>query len=79
MTVQDLINRLAAEDPSRIVVLSRDGEGNGYSPLSSVERYDYDAEEREIGFNTITPELEAQGYDEDDEIEGVPALVLWPV
>ena len=79
MTVQDLISRLAAEDPSRLVVLSRDGEGNSYSPLSSVERYDYDAEEREIGFNTITPELEAQGYDEDDEIEGVPALVLWPV
>lgn len=36
MTVKELIEALSKEDPSRIIVMSRDAEGNGYSPLADL-------------------------------------------
>ncbi len=36
MNVADLIEQLQGLDPTTIVILSRDAEGNGYSPLSAI-------------------------------------------
>lgn len=82
LTVADLIELLQEEDPDRIVVMSKDGEGNSYSPLSDFSSASYVAEctwSGEIGIEELTDELKAMGYTEEDVIEGgVPALVLWP-
>jgi len=37
MTVKELIDRLATMEPTRVVVLSRDEEGNGFGRLTDVE------------------------------------------
>jgi hypothetical protein len=83
MTVADLIKELQKHDPKRLVVMSKDSEGNGYSPLSSVETAAYRADTTwsgEIGLERLTPGLRKMGYSEEDVIQdGVPALVLGPV
>ena len=79
MTVEELIAELSKLDPRALVILQRDPEGNGYSPLSGVEdNGSWDNDEREYGYAEFTPELEEAGYSEEDCIEGVPAVVLWP-
>lgn len=81
MTVSDLINLLKTEDPSRIVVMSADGEGNNFSPLSGHSVGSYRADSTwsgEVGLEKLTPEMEKKGYSEEDVIEGKRALVLWP-
>ena len=76
MTVKELIERLQAEDQDRIVVLSRDAEGNGFDTLHTIETASY--EDGEIGIEALTDDLIKQGYGEEDVREGQPALVLWP-
>ena len=81
MKVKELKQLLEGVDDERIVVLSRDPEGNGFSPLVSVEidmKYDQRGE-NEIGYEKLTPELIKAGYTEEDVIEGGKlAIVLWP-
>lgn len=84
MTVCELIKLLQAEDPELFVVLSKDAEGNGYSPLFGVTSNSvYEAESTwsgEVGLQTLTPELIEQGFTEEDvKTTGVPCLVLDPV
>ena len=83
MTVKELIEKLQAEDPDRLVVMQKDGSGNGYSPLSDWWPGAYEATTTrygEAGEEALTPELEAKGYGEEDVLEnGVPALFLCPV
>lgn len=82
MTVKQLINLLKKEDQDRIVILSKDGEGNSYSPLDSFYKCSYRADSTwsgEIGLEKLTTELEKSGYSEEDVIsDGEPALVLYP-
>ena len=81
MKVRELIELLQQVDPERVVVLSRDSEGNGYAVLSAVETMAFlpDGSYGEVYLEELTPELEAQGYSEEDVREdGEPALVLWP-
>jgi len=84
MTVAELIQELdRIEDKTRLVIIQKDGEGNGYSPISCVEEDGYVAEEDWLGERTLealTPELESQGYSEEDvDEDAVPALFLIPV
>lgn len=37
MTVKELIEALASADPEAQVILQRDGEGNGFSPLEGAD------------------------------------------
>lgn len=66
-----------------LVVLSRDGEGNGYSPLADHSDPNdtlYHADTTwmgEISHPSQAEEEEEDGWGYSDE--GVPALVLWPV
>jgi len=82
MKVKDLIKKLQKEDQDRIVVMSRDAEGNGFSPLDEISTCAYGAETTwygEVGFEELTEEDIEAGYDEDDVIEGEPALILRPI
>lgn len=86
MKVKELIEKLKNVDPERIIVMSKDAEGNDYSPL-----YDIDDEmvyvpdstwSGEVRFPKLTTELIKQGYSEGDVYDGEdgqPALVLHPV
>ena len=85
MKAKELIQKLSHCDPDDIVIMSRDGEGNGFSPLSDVETNNvYIADSTwsgEIKLKELTPELKKQGYDVEDTDEsgqGVPCTVLWP-
>ena len=82
MTVGQLIGLLRNEDLNRIVILQKDGEGNGYSPLSRYETASYLAESTysgEVHPENLTPEHIEQGFTEEDIKGGIPALVLVPI
>lgn len=84
MTVKDLREELAGLPDEMIVVMAKDGEGNGFSPLADVdgENKAYQADTTwsgEVGIKKLTPELiDDGGYSEDDVVEGQDCLVLWP-
>lgn len=84
MTVKELRELLKDHDENRIVVMSKDAEGNDFSPLYDARTAAYRAETTwsgEIGLepSDLDAEARAQGYSEDDvKHDGVPALVLWP-
>lgn len=82
MTVRELIEQLSSVEPDRIVVMSKDAEGNGYSPLADWWGGSYKAETTwygEAGLESLTPEMEAKGYGDGDVVRGVPAIILQPV
>lgn len=86
MTVKELIEQLQKEDQDRVVIMAKDSEGNGYSPLSSFWTGAYKAEASWSGYvgaesmDDFTEEDLAEGYGEEDVIEdGEPALILTPV
>jgi hypothetical protein len=77
MTIKQLIEELAAYEPDRLVVLSRDEEGNGYLPLAQIDSAKF--HDGEIGLEELTPELEKQGYSDEDVMKrGKRAVVLYP-
>ncbi len=77
MKVRELIELLQRQDPERIVILAIDEEGNGFSPVHQVEPAMY--LDGETGLEALTPELEDQGYSDEDVMQGgEKAVVLWP-
>lgn len=82
MTVKELIAELSRLEQDRIVVMSKDSEGNSYSPLADIGRSAYIAETTwngSIGIEKLTAKLKAKGYTKEDVIsDGQPAVVLWP-
>jgi len=81
MKVSELITRLqAVENKDRVVVLSRDCEGNGYSELYSMaDDQQFSASEGEIGMKKLTDAAREAGFGEEDVMaHGEPAVVLWP-
>jgi hypothetical protein len=82
MKVYELIEMLQKESIDREVVIAKDGEGNDYSPLYGMWRGAYRADTTysgEAGLEKLTIEDEERGYSEDDVVNGVPALILYPV
>jgi hypothetical protein len=83
MTVKELIELLkVVQDQDRIVVMQKDAEGNGYSPLYCLSLGAYDAETTwygEVGLEVLTAEDEARGYSHEDVVDGEPCIVLEPV
>ena len=86
MKVKDLIQALA-DHPEAEVILSRDSEGNGFSPLAVADPGSmYRAESTWSGEVKMRPELltkerRSTGYSEEDTATGpgwVDAVVLWP-
>jgi hypothetical protein len=84
MTVAQLKAELKSLPDDLLVVMSRDSEGNGFSPLSDVAdnaRYEQEnAWSGEIRLKELTPDLKERGYTEDDVAdENAPeCIVLWP-
>ena len=83
MKVSELIEQLKAIDPNRIVILSKDVEGNGYSPLDDLWSGAYRANSTysgDVGFESLTEEDRSRGYGDGDVIDdGEPAVILCPV
>jgi hypothetical protein len=85
MTVQELMNRLIRCDPNDLVIMARDSEGNGYSPLCDLDvssAYIPDATwYGEVGLRELTPELIDAGYGEEDVApsDAQPCVILCPV
>lgn len=75
MKVKELIKQLKKVDPNFEVVLSSDGEGNSYSPLSDFAEVDYQAE------TTWSGEVHFNEYEEEDPdaIFEPNAIVLFPI
>lgn len=67
MKVKELIELLQKEDPEREVVMSKDAEGNDFSPL--VE---------DFSTGQYVPENTWSGEFIQDQQEGQKALCLWP-
>lgn len=67
MTVEELIEELKKMPSGALVVMSKDAEGNDYSPLTEV-----DGEGTYTADTTWSGEFEHYG-------QGKPAVCLWPV
>lgn len=81
MTVNELIAELQKMDGDSRVIVSKDAEGNGFSPLSSAnDGYLYEADTTWSG-DIINIEDENDYEDSDwDYITTLPAVVvLWPI
>jgi len=84
MTVGDLIKQLEKLDSTKLVVLSKDAEGNTFSPLADIDdTMVYKAEASwygYVGFDALTGKLKSLGFDEADIIEdGTPCVILWSI
>lgn len=69
MTVKELIEKLQLVDPDRIVILQKDAEGNGFSPLAGIDDnavYQPDSTwAGEVKIQTLTADLRSQGATEE--------------
>lgn len=85
MTVRELIEALRDAPLDALVVMSKDGEGNEFSPLAEIgTESTYEATSTwsgELHLKTLTPEHVAQGYTDEDVggAESVACVCLWPV
>ena len=77
MTVGELIKLLKLFEPTDQVVLQKDAEGNGFSPLAGAEEGTY------FPTNTWSGEVphpeDVEEMDEDQKKNAVACVVLWPV
>lgn len=73
MTVKELRDLLKDVDGDVLVIMSKDGEGNGYSPLADTNlgQYLYEADTTWSGDLIDVDEADA-------DTEAVPCVVLWP-
>lgn len=83
MNVGELIEHLKGYDLATLIVMSKDGEGNSFSPLANPGDGAYTADTTwsgEVQLLKLTDELRAEGYAEEDVggPESVPCVVLWP-
>ena len=81
-TIGDLVAELLKLDQSLPIVMSRDAEGNGYSPLSAWDVATYYPDVWNDG--SLSTYSGAVDHPDDEPGEwkgrvGVKALVLWPV
>lgn len=84
-TVKDLIRVLQMEDPDRVVLISKDAEGNGFLPLATIYTAscrvpddEGEGEEIKTGLERLTDDLRRQGFTSEDILQGEPAVVLVP-
>lgn len=88
-SVGELVDWLSTQPRDRMVVLSKDAEGNGYSPLADADETMYLAESTWAGETYPTPEQLAElvaqpggGWDAEDDAapeDAVRVVVLGPV
>ncbi len=81
LTVGELIAALKDEDPATPVILQKDAEGNGFSPLEGGDPGMYAAETTWSGEFYDLPKENPEDHELDDEppSDAVRAFVLYPV
>ena len=86
MKVKTLIRLLQKMDGERIVILQKDGEGNGFSPLCGADDNCKYVQETswygDVGIEKLTKQDIKSGHTEEDvEItkDGQKAVVLFPI
>jgi len=86
MKVKELIDILKLENPDDEVIMSKDEEGNRFSPLSDVELCIYVPESTwcgEVHVREISEDMKKQGFTEEDDLyhgeNGINAIVLYPI
>lgn len=82
MTVKELIEALQSEDPNALVVMQKDPEGNGHSPMAGYWVGAYTKESTwngNCGLLELTDEDRKAGYGEDDVIDGEKSVILYPI
>lgn len=72
MTVGELADYLVGQPRDRLIVLAKDAEGNGYSPLSAAEEAIYVADSTWSGEIYVTPEEVADPESDYAEEDGAP-------
>ena len=76
MKAKDLI-KILEKHPDRIIVLSKDSEGNDFKECDDFFIGAY--KDGEIGLEGLTEKQKKQGYSEEDVMKGgVAAIVLFP-
>ena len=82
MKVKELIKILKEVDPDRLVIMSRDSEGNNHSSLYNYWLGAYEDESPwggNVGLEYLTEEDKDLGYTEDDVlVNGRPAIIFVP-
>jgi hypothetical protein len=82
MKVKELIKLLQETDQEREVIMSKDSEGNCYSPLYALWTGSYKPETTwygEVGLDSLTEEDIRRGYTEEDVMkDGQSAIILCP-
>ncbi len=80
MRVGNLRALLATLPDDMLIVLSKDGEGNGFSPLSDTSDPAATVYEADSTWSGEIAHTDDADYDDEPyDGAGVPALVLWPV
>lgn len=83
MIVKELKELLNQFNDNDIVIIAKDSEGNGHSPLDDIWEGKYKADSTwfgEVGLRELTDELIESGYSEEDLLEdGVNAIILCPI
>ena len=88
MTLNELMQTIPEEQRDLPLVISRDGSGNSFSPLSAACVFGWEADpdhpdQGEIGFvreADITPEDRGHGFTAEDVLDdGVYAIILTPM
>ncbi len=74
MTVKELIEKLQSLPQDNVVIMSKDGEGNEYSPLSDMSVGLYAAETTWRGDYYDPKDIESEERSSYD-----PVVCLWPV
>lgn len=82
--VEDLIKELQKLDPKSIVILQKDSEGNGYSPLSGIDGNAVYVPDNTWSGTAFSRDYSAEDYDWDqdeyDELMSNPSCcVLVPI
>jgi hypothetical protein len=78
-TVKELIEILSDLPDDSVVVLQRDSEGNGYSPLAGGEAAKYRPENTYSGEVPCQEDIEGGEYEEEDVAKMLDCVVLWPI
>ena len=78
--LRDICNNLIENgEGDRAIVVAGDAEGNDHSLVNAHGLAAFDPDSGEIGVEELTPELEKDGYGEEDVMDwGTPALILSP-
>jgi hypothetical protein len=86
MTVSELIALLQSQDGNDLVVLAKDREGDGFSPLATISAGMYTAANTwsgEVNLRELTPALEKERLTQEDvgdpEEGAVPCITFLPV